>query len=100
MKVKDLGFDIVVEGDLEREVDGIYICDLLSLVMAKANKDNVWITVQTNVNIVAVAVLVELACIVVSEGMEIDELTAAKAKEQGVTILRSKEDSFSAAKRI
>ena len=100
MKVKDLGFEIVVEGDLERDVDGIYICDLLSLVMAKAKKDNVWVTVQTNVNIVAVAVLVELACIVVSEGMEIDEVTMAKAKQQGVTILRSREDSFSAAKKI
>ncbi|NLY43200.1 MAG: AraC family transcriptional regulator [Clostridiaceae bacterium] len=86
--------------ELEREVQGCYICDLLSWVMSRAQKGNVWITVQNNVNIVAVALLTEVACIIIPEDIPVDEQVVRKAEEQGVPLLSSSLNSFELASAL
>lgn len=71
----------------DREVSGVYACDLLSWVMSHAEKGNAWITVHTHVNIVAVALMAELSCIIVPEGIKVEEATVKRAELEGVTIL-------------
>jgi predicted transcriptional regulator len=77
------------EVGLDREVDGVYVCDLLSWVMSHAEKGDLWITVLTNLNVVAVAVLAEVACIVVPEGIPAESATVQRAVQEGVPILCS-----------
>ena len=86
--------------DPEREVKGAYIGDLLSWVMGRACSDNVWITIMSNVNIVAVATLADTSCILLAEGVipEADVLDTAMAK--GVNILSSKLSAFELASKI
>lgn len=84
----------------ERNVKGVYIGDLLSLVMAKADVDDVWITIQTHVNIIAVATLVELSSIIVVEGMEIDEDTIKKANESKTPILKTSLSAYELACKL
>ena len=72
---------------LDAQVTGGYASDLLSCVMAKAQAGNVWVTIQGHPNIVAVATLIDLAGIIVAEGMSIDAATLKKAEEEGVPIL-------------
>ncbi|MFP3895454.1 MAG: DRTGG domain-containing protein [Anaerolineales bacterium] len=79
---------------LHREVTGGYASDLLSCVIAGASKGNIWITLQAHPNIVAVADLLELSCIVVSEGMEPDEETLGRANESDMPILLSEKSTF------
>lgn len=79
---------------LDTEVTGGYASDLLSCVMAKARKGNIWVTLQSHLNIVAVASLKELAGIVVTEGMAIDAATLQKANEEGVPILTTPHTTF------
>ncbi|MGM0401392.1 MAG: DRTGG domain-containing protein [Chloroflexota bacterium] len=79
---------------LHKEVTGGYASDLLSCVIAGASEGNVWVTLQAHPNIVAVADLLELACIVVSEGMEPDEETLGRANESGIPILLAEESTF------
>lgn len=74
-------------GSLDREVTGGYASDLLSCVMSKAQAGNVWVTIQGHPNIVAVASLLDLAGIIVAEGMSIDAATLEKAEEENVPIL-------------
>ena len=74
-------------GEQNREVTGGYASDLLSCVMAKAQAGNVWVTIQGHPNIVAVASLIDLAAIIVAEGMTIDETTLQKAEEEEIPIL-------------
>ncbi len=88
---------IFTEGDMERTITGCYIGDLLSLVMSRAEEGQLWITIQGNVNIAAVAALTDVACILVAEGRSIDPDTEAKAKEQGITILGSHFSAYEAA---
>lgn len=79
----------------DREVVGAYCCDLLSWVMSHGKKDNAWITVQIHPNIVAVAVLLELSCIIIPEDIEVEKITIDKAREENIPILVSKESSYS-----
>ncbi len=82
------------EQGIDREVQGCYICDLLSYAMSHAQKDNLWITVQTNINVIAVAVLTEVGCVVLPEGLMPDEIAAAKANDEGVPVLSTKLSAY------
>lgn len=86
--------------DLEREIDGCYIGDLLSWVMAKAREGNVWLTVMGNVNAVAVASLTDVSCIVLCENAELDGEAKSKADENDILIFRTDENSYSLACKI
>ncbi len=77
----------VPEGD--RVIDGVYIGDLLSWVMGKAREDNAWITIMTNINVVAVASLSDVACVILAEGTAPDNEVLATAEAKGVNILSS-----------
>ncbi|MGI6704191.1 MAG: hypothetical protein ACOX42_09300 [Clostridia bacterium] len=75
---------------MDREVNGAYAGDLLSFVMANASKGNVWVTIQAHANIVAVASLIEMACIIVAAGVEVDGDTLEKADGEGIPILAAR----------
>lgn len=86
--------------DLERNLDGCYICDLLSYVMSHASKDNVWITVQTNINVVAVASLTEVGCVIVPENIAVEDMTLERAESEGVVMLSSSLTAYEIAKKL
>lgn len=85
---------------LDREVESGYCCDLLSRVMAKGKKGMAWITVQTHMNVVAVAALVEMACIIIPEGIEVEPKVLDKAEEEGIIVLSSDLTAFELAGRL
>lgn len=70
-----------------RSVENGYCGDLLSDVMGNAPPGSVWITIQSHLNIVAVALLREMAAIVIAGGFMPDEETIARADKEGVPIL-------------
>lgn len=78
----------------DREVTGGYAGDLLSWVMGRARSGDAWVTIMSNVNIVAVATLADPACIILSEGVEADSDTVARARSMGVNILGSEKNTF------
>lgn len=86
--------------DGEREIGGVYCCDLLSWVMGRAKADDAWITIMTNVNIVAVASLADTACILLAEGVRLDDDVKALAMSKGVNILVSQEPAFETAVKV
>lgn len=77
------------ETDLTREVTGGCVCDLLSFVMARGEAGMAWITVQTHLNVIAVASLHEFSCVIVAEGCAVEPETLVKAAEEGIPVLRS-----------
>lgn len=84
----------------DREVTGCYIGDLLSWVMGKGSAGDAWITIMNNINIVAVATLTEAACIILAEGVTVDEDIIKKADSQEVIILKSTQTAYALAKEI
>jgi predicted transcriptional regulator len=92
VKVKELveRFDLTVaagQTELDRSIQGGYCGDLLSDVMANAPVGSIWLTVQTHQNIVRVAVLREMAAIVLTGGQIPDEETIERANEDKIPIL-------------
>lgn len=87
-------------GSLEREVAGGYCGDLLSDVMANAKKGDMWMTIQSHQNIVAVAVLRELSAIVLVNGRTPEEETKKKAEAEGIPILSCPAPAFETAGRL
>lgn len=99
MTLKDIveQLDLTVlagEAYLDRDVDGAYAADLLSCVMAGAKAGQLWFTLQTHLNTVAVASLLELSGIVVTEGAPVPEETIAKAQEEKMVLLLSEAPTF------
>jgi len=95
-----LNMKTVTAGNLEKEIKDCYICDMLSYVMTKAKEGDAWITIQTNVNVVAVASLSECACVIIPEDIHIEETTIKKAEDQGINIFSSQLTAFEIAVEI
>jgi len=98
---RELGLEVrTAKEKLGREVTGGYASDLLSCVMARAQSGNIWVTLQGHPNIVAVASLLNLAGIVLTEGVEPDAGTLTKAEEEGVAILTTPLTSYSVVGKL
>jgi predicted transcriptional regulator len=105
MKLSDLAtrLDLKVytgEGGLGRSVGGGYAGDLLSDVMAHGRKDDLWVTIQVHPNIVAVAVLKELAGIVLTNGRKPAQETVERAEKEGVPLLGTPVSAYELAGRL
>lgn len=85
---------------LDREVDGCYIGDLLSWVMGRAKENDAWLTVMGNINAIAVAVLADTACIILTENAVLDENAKEKADMQEVAVLQTEKNSYDTAVAI
>jgi predicted transcriptional regulator len=101
MTVKELvdqfDLEVVAGPNLKKEIDGAYIGDLLSNVMARAEKDNLWLTVQGHQNVVAVALLVELSAVILVEDFDYEENAVQRACQKGVNLLKTKKKSYALA---
>lgn len=93
MTVKELSdklsLKIICEAEAEREINGVYCGDLLSWVMGRAKSDNVWITIMSNINVIAVASLCDVSAVILSEGCTLDKDAEDKAKGQGINVYTS-----------
>ncbi|HEX2993747.1 MAG TPA: hypothetical protein VHP14_02925 [Anaerolineales bacterium] len=76
------------------EISAGYTSDLLSCVMSGAPRQGLWVTLQAHTNIVAVAALLDLSAVVITESATPDANTIDKANHEGITLLSTHWDSF------
>lgn len=104
MTVKELKEKLALEEislpDSDREVTGCYIGDLLSWVMGAAQSGDAWITIMSNINIVAVAALCDTSLIILAEGVTVDDEVKKSAIAKGINILSSPKSAFALAVKI
>ncbi|MDM8159430.1 DRTGG domain-containing protein [Labilibaculum sp. K2S] len=79
---------------LNRKIEGGYTSDLLSDVMGNADENQVWVTLQTHKNIMAIASLKELAAIILVKGYEPEADATEQSNLEGIPILSSEEETF------
>ncbi|MBS5736779.1 MAG: AraC family transcriptional regulator [Clostridiales bacterium] len=92
--INTLGLEVLTLPDGEKEITGGYVGDLLSWVMGKAEEGDAWITIMSNINVIAVASLRDVACVILAENSDVEKKTLEKADEENVNILRSELNSF------
>jgi len=99
MKLRELvkKFDLEVKcaaDGLDRKIEGGYVSDLLSDVIANGRAGDAWVTLQVHQNIVGVASLKDLAAIIIINGRQPEENTIEKAENEGIPIMVSKMSAF------
>jgi len=99
--VTRLDLQVMTQGvTLESSITGGYASDLLSCVMAGAQAGNVWVTLQAHPNVVAVASLLDLSCVIISEGTPVEQTTIEKAEQEGIPLLNGSLATFSVVERL
>lgn len=97
---KACGFKSLTLPEGEREINGGYVGDLLSWVMGRAKENDAWITIMSNVNVIAVATLSDVSCVIFAEGVVPDEELISLANDKGVNLLSSELAAYEIAVRI
>lgn len=105
MKVKDiidnLGLELICgQSGVNREITGGYVSDLLSDVMGNSKEGQVWLTLQTHKNVMAIASLKDLAAVIMVKGFKPDEDTIKQSNEEGIPVLRTRENTFEIAGKL
>ena len=95
--IHELPLTPITVPDGDREVEGVYIGDLLSWVMGRARADNAWITIMSNLNIVAVATLADVSCIILAEGVTLEDQVVVTAETKGINVLSSDKTAYEVA---
>ena len=91
---------IAGDGGIEKEVTGCHIGDLLSVVMSRAQEGDVWITIQGNINVPAVASLTECAMVIIAEGMKLEDAARERFESEDIPVYASEESAYSLACKI
>ncbi|MDA3779701.1 MAG: serine kinase [Bacteroidales bacterium] len=105
MKVSDiidkLGL-IVYSGQegLNNDIQGGYVSDLLSDVMGRAKEKQVWVTLQTHKNVMAIASLKDLAAVILINGMKPDDDTILQSNIEGLPLLGTKDTAFNISGKL
>ena len=99
MTVKDLTVllearDMTPEVTTDAEVTCGYTCDLLSWVMAHGSSGMAWVTVQTHMNVIAVASLMEMAAVIIPEGIEMEAPSLEKARDEDIHVLQTDKTAY------
>lgn len=84
----------VVMPSPDREVTGAYVGDLLSWVMGRAEADCVWVTIMSNINVIAVASLSGVSCVVFSEGVTPDADAVKRAELEEINLISTPKTSY------
>jgi len=105
MKVSELvkKFNLKVfsgEIGLENKISGGYVSDLLSDVMGNAAEGEIWITLQTHQNVMAIASLKDLAAVILVKSLEPDEETVEHSNEEGIPLLGTDLETFEMAGKL
>ena len=84
--VASLELEVFSPGEMSQVVTGGYASDLLSCVMARAQSGNIWVTLQAHPSVVAVASLLNLSAVLITEGVTPDSDTVERAQENRVSL--------------
>ena len=88
------------EKGLDRIVTGGYVCDLLSDVMGNSKEGQIWITLQTHKNVMAIASLRDLAAVILINGFKPDADTANQSEIESIPILGTNASAFEIAGKL
>jgi predicted transcriptional regulator len=85
---------------LQNEISGGYVSDLLSDVMGFAQENQVWITLQTHQNVIAIASLKDLAAVIIVKGLQPDPETVKHSEDEGIPLLGTQMETFEIVGKI
>ncbi len=92
-----LGLTVLSMPDGDVPVTGAYIGDLLSWVMGRAQEGQAWVTIMSNINLVAVASLAAVSCVILAEGVTVEDGVRETAEQRNVNLLSCDKTAYDIA---
>lgn len=92
--------DVQAEGKSDREITKATVGDLLSFVMGTASEGAAWVTIQTHLNVAAVAVLKELPMIIIASGRKAVPDLVARCEEESICVVSVKDTIFAVCTKL
>ena len=86
--------------DLDTLITGGYAGDMLSWVMGRAAEGSVWMTIMSNQNVAAVALMADVACVVLTENVAPDEALVKQAETRGLPLFTSELSTYELSCRL
>ncbi|MBE7053795.1 MAG: hypothetical protein E7391_05930 [Ruminococcaceae bacterium] len=84
----------IINGAYNKKADGIYVGDILSYALVKLKKSNVWVTSQINENVVAIAYKKEASCVILTDGLCLNDEAISLAKEHDINVFSSDKSMY------
>lgn len=91
---QELGAEVHVAGDLAREVEKVVVGDLLSFIMGSDAEGAAWVTIQSHLNVAAVAVLKDIPVIIIAAGRRPADDLRDRCQTEGITLLTAQDSIF------
>lgn len=85
----------ILTGNPDTDADAFYAGDFLSRVMGKAPKNAAWLTVMSSVNVAGVAVLAEIAVIIICENVKPSPELVERTNAENIVLIVTEKDVFS-----
>lgn len=98
--LKETGWSPILLADDTREIMGGYAGDLLSWVMGRGSYGDCWFTIMSNRNVIAVAQLLDVSCVVFTEGVMPDANVIQLAEMHDINLIRTEDPTYAACVRL
>lgn len=95
-----LGAQTLSLGAQDVPVTGCMVCDVMSRAIAGGFRGMAWITCAGSVNALAVSVMTGASCLILTDGLSLDEKTLERARTEKIWVLGTKESAFLTAGRL
>lgn len=95
-----LDAEVHIAGDSGREVEKVVVGDLLSFIMGSDADGAVWVTIQSHLNVAAVAVLKDVPIIIIAAGRKPADDLAARCRAENIALVTARDSIFDVCLRL
>ena len=78
----------------DKGIEGVFISDMVSDVMAGAKPGALWVTTQTHKNVIAAANLVDISAVIVTRGKAVPDETLEMATRAELTVFSTDLETY------
>ena len=78
----------------DKGIEGVFISDMVSDVMAGAKPGALWVTTQTHKNVIAAANLVDISAVIVTRGKAVPDETLEMASRAELTVFSTDLETY------
>lgn len=91
---------IVTNPNVNKEIVGAYIGDLMSYVMGNGKPNNAWLTIQSHINVVAVAMIREFSCVILCDHLHFSKEVIDHANKENIILIECPDSMYQASLKL
>ena len=98
--INETGWSVLTNVDLNKEIDGVFCGDILSYVIKNSSPNQIWITTQNHLNVLAVAMLCQFSLIIIAGDVVVDDEIVRLANEKQLPLIKLRLSTYEVSKTL